>query len=134
MDFVPHVRISKLYYYIWIPSSNIIVPHLDCWDRNLLQRCKRLLNFPSWILEIPAFFNYAANHVQNQKSRWKSYAVFLAIIWLLKIETFTKLAFFLLRSRYSLYLLGVSHWHCSKESRISTNMLMWVELGESLSG
>ena len=51
------------------------------------------------------FFNYSENHVQNQKSSWKSYAVFLAIIWLLEIETFTKLAFILLRSRYSLYLL-----------------------------
>ena len=106
MDFVPYVRISKLYYYIWVISSNTIVPHLDCWDRNLPWRGKWLLKFTSWILEIPAFFNYAENHVQNPKSRWKSYAVFLAIIWLLKIETFTKLAFILLTSLWSQYLFG----------------------------
>ena len=130
-DLVPYVRISKLYYYIWILSSNIIVPHLDCWDRNLLWRGKRLLNFPSWILEFSTFFNYAENHVQNQKSSWKSYAVFLAIIWLLKIETFTKLAFILLRSRYSLYLLGVSHWHCSKESKYNNIILICAHMARN---
>ena len=131
IDFVPYVRISRKYYHIWILSSNVSLPHLDCSDKKLPWRGKWLLNFSSWILEIPAFFNYAANHVQNPKSRWKSYAVFLAIIWLLKIETFTKLAFILLRSRFRCTSWGLTYLHCSKESKYNNIILICAHMARN---
>ena len=68
MDFVPYVRISKLYYYIWILSSNVIVPHPDCWDRNLPWRGKWLLNFllEFWKFQHSSFMLQITCKIQNR--------------------------------------------------------------------
>ena len=116
VDFMPYVRISKLYSNIQNLWSNRNVSNQKRADDDPSWRSNQLINFFCWFLKIPTFLKYGEKHVQNWKSPKKSYAVFLPIIWRWKYQTFKDMSLSCSENASWCRWWCVSHPHSSEEN------------------